>query len=95
MARSWKAGLLVGALASLGHSDQGVARFLLQPQIRDIGSASTCFGPNGICTIWTDMNDVCQKALGQSQNFTAWRMCLCESGWLTVNQAYVPEKRPL
>lgn len=52
-------------------------------------TAHDCFGPNGICTIWdNDFADPCFDALGTAnQNYTAWHICKCETGWLSMLQA--------
>ncbi len=48
-----------------------------------------CFGPNGICTIWTnEFADPCFDALGTtSKNYTAWNICKCGTGELSMLQA--------
>jgi hypothetical protein len=48
-----------------------------------------CFGPNGICTIWNhEFANPCFDALGSTnKNYTAWAVCKCQTGWLSMLQA--------
>ena len=47
-----------------------------------------CFGPNGVCTIYTnEFAEPCLAVLGPSKNYTAWAICKCETGWLSMQQA--------
>ncbi len=53
-------------------------------------SFSICFGPNSICTISEEMYTTCSDAAGSgsNRNVTTEFTCLCESGYLSVLQAY-------
>ena len=86
---AWPVTVLAGAglLAStvLAATVEISERFALEGR----ATVDDCLGPNGICTISTDeFADPCLDALGATnKNYTAWNICKCGTGWLSMRQA--------
>ncbi|KAK3896537.1 hypothetical protein C8A05DRAFT_39924, partial [Staphylotrichum tortipilum] len=77
---------LLAATTVLAAGVETSERFALEGR----GALEDCFGPNGICAIWAvDFANPCHDALRTTNNFTAWGICKCETGWLSMLQADV------
>lgn len=46
-----------------------------------------CYGFDGICSAWLDMNDTCTDA--EKKGDTAFNQCLCESGCVGITRVSV------
>lgn len=87
-----RAALLTGAITPFATSFKPPSNHVFAGSgLERRATIDDCFGPHGVCTIYThEFAEPCLASLGPNKNYTAWAICKCETGWLSMQQASVP-----